>query len=337
MNELVEAYRRIAPELMDIVEERFHLLQHIAYAQPVGRRMLAQATDLSERIVRSHVEIMKDNGLIDFTAQGMRLSPEGEAWLPKLRHALYEMNKISDLEASIRKKLALDQVIISGSEGPTMIRQLGFTAAKLLVDLVKPSQVIAVSGGSTMAAVAESMPKKHLAPTVIPARGGIGERMEHQANVIAAIIGERLQGTYKMLHLPDGLSEASIHMLVTEEPQFKEISELTKRVDILLFGIGEALHMAEKRHMEPAIYQSLADKHAVGEALGHYCDEAGHIVYATNNVGIAFPSVQDIPHVIAVAGGSHKAKAIIGVMRAIKKGTLIIDEQAAIAVADALS
>ena len=40
-----------------------------------------------------------------------------------------------------------------------------------------------------------------------------------------------------------------------------------------------------------------------------------------------------IPHVIAVAGGAGKAKAIIGVMRACRKGTLIIDESAAESIA----
>ena len=39
-----------------------------------------------------------------------------------------------------------------------MVKKLGFTAAKLLLDLLKPNAVVAISGGSTMAAVAEEMP-----------------------------------------------------------------------------------------------------------------------------------------------------------------------------------
>ncbi len=45
--------------------------------------------------------------------------------------------------------------------------------------------------------------------------------------------------------LPDGLSKDSLDMLVTLEPQIKEISELIHRTDILVFGIGQALHMAD--------------------------------------------------------------------------------------------
>lgn len=69
MKDLSEVYQRIAPEMMKVVEERYALLNHISYTQPIGRRMLASISKMSERVVRSHVEAMKDNGLIEFTQQ----------------------------------------------------------------------------------------------------------------------------------------------------------------------------------------------------------------------------------------------------------------------------
>ena len=68
MNDLLEVYRRIAPELVEVVEERYSILSHISHAQPVGRRMLASLCNLSERSVRSHIELMRDNGLVDLMA-----------------------------------------------------------------------------------------------------------------------------------------------------------------------------------------------------------------------------------------------------------------------------
>lgn len=331
MKELSEVYQRIAPELMRVVEERYVLLNHISYAQPVGRRMLAGLSKLSERVVRSHVEIMKDNGLIDFTQQGMMLTDEGKELLPKLTVSLQEMNKIGELEEALRDALCIDRVIITGTTGEaaTDRKELGFNASKLLQEVVTSGAVIAVSGGSTMAAVAEALPVKRVKPIVIPARGGIGERVEYQANVIASVMADKLQGIYKMLHLPDGLTKESLAILTTMEPQIKEIMELAARTDVLMFGIGEAIHMAEQRHISDAQREDLRRKRAVGEALGYYCDIDGTIVYATNNVGIDFADIGRIAHVIAVAGGAVKARAIIGVMRACHRGTLIIDEAAA--------
>ena len=132
-----------------------------------------------------------------------------------------------------------------------------------------------------------------------------------------------------MLHLPDGLSKDSLDMLVTLEPQIKEISELIHRTDILVFGIGQALHMADVRHIPEGVRRQLVDGDAVGEALGQYCSMDGSIVYATNNIGLSLRDIVNIPHVIAVAGGFDKASAIISVMRSCKKGILIIDDQAA--------
>ena len=47
MNELLMVCERIAPELMTVLKERYKLLSHLAYEEPLGRRSLALATDIS--------------------------------------------------------------------------------------------------------------------------------------------------------------------------------------------------------------------------------------------------------------------------------------------------
>lgn len=330
MNDVLEVYRRVAPELVNIVEERYSILSHVSHAQPVGRRMLAQLCNLSERTVRSHIELMKDNGLVDLTGQGVVLTRDGQQWLPKISKSLYELNRLNELEEAIREELGLDHVVIASTgEATAVLKQLGFAASSVIQEVLVPHQVLAVSGGSTMAAVAEQLSAKHLESIVVPARGGVGERVEYQANVIASVIADRLDGSYKMLHLPDGLSEESLKMLVTMEPQIKEVNELIHKADVLMFGIGEALKMASLRNTPETVVHDLAQKGAVGEALGQYCDQEGQILYSVNNIGITLDQLSQVPHVFAVAGGRSKARAIIGVMRAVRKGTLIIDEAAA--------
>lgn len=330
MNDILEVYRRIAPELVNIVEERYSILSHVSHAQPVGRRMLAQLCNLSERTVRSHIELMKDNGLVDLTGQGVVLTTDGQQWLPKISKSLYELNRLNELEDAIREQLGLEHVVIASTgEATAVLKQLGFAASSVIQEVLVPHQVLAVSGGSTMAAVAEQLSAKHLESIVVPARGGVGERVEYQANVIASVIADRLDGSYKMLHLPDGLSEESLKMLVTMEPQIKEVNELIHKADVLMFGIGEALKMASLRNTPESVVHQLEAQGAVGEALGQYCDQEGHILYSVNNIGITLDQLHQVPHVFAVAGGRSKAQAIIGVMRAVRKGTLIIDEAAA--------
>ena len=329
MNEFLMICERIVPEIVSVLKERYKILNHLVYEEPIGRRTLATATDLPERTVRSHIELMRANGLVDIYKPGIFLTDEGQSIVPKLRNFLNELDRINELESRLTEALSIDRVIITPTEGTLMVKKLGFAAAKLLQELLEPDSVVAISGGSTMAAVAEEMPILPFNPTVVPARGGVGAVVEYQANVIASVLAERLRGTYKMLHLPDGLSQDSLHMLMTCEPQIKEISDLISRTDVLLFGIGTAMHMADQRHIADEVRKQLVDNHAVGEALGQYCDMDGKLIYSTNNIGLSLPDVAKVPNVIAVAGGQEKASAIIGVMRACQKGILIIDEQAA--------
>ena len=329
MNEFLMICERIVPEIVSVLKERYKILNHLVYEEPIGRRTLATATDLPERTVRSHIELMRANGLVDIYKPGIFLTDEGHTIVPKLRNFLNELDRINELEHRLTEALHIDRVIITPTEGTLMVKKLGFAAAKLLQELLEPDSVVAISGGSTMAAVAEEMPVLPFNPIVVPARGGVGEVVEYQANVISSVLAERLRGTYKMLHLPDGLSQDSLHMLMTCEPQIKEIGDLISRTDVLLFGIGTAMRMADQRHIADDVRKQLVDNHAVGEALGQYCDIDGKLIYSTNNIGLSLPDVAKIPNVIAVAGGQDKSSAIIGVMRACQKGILIIDEQAA--------
>ena len=56
---------------MGTIKERYLLLRHIADAEPVGRRTLAGLSGLSERVVRSHVDVLRRSGIVRFTTLGI--------------------------------------------------------------------------------------------------------------------------------------------------------------------------------------------------------------------------------------------------------------------------
>ena len=101
---------------------------------------------------------MRANGLVDIYKPGIFLTDEGHAIVPKLRNFLNELDRINELEHRLTEALHIDRVIITPTEGTLMVKKLGFAAAKLLQELLEPDSVVAISGGSTMAAVAEEMP-----------------------------------------------------------------------------------------------------------------------------------------------------------------------------------
>ena len=52
---------------------------------------------------------------------------------------------------------------------------------------------------------------------VIPARGGMGRKVESQANYLAASLANKLDGTYKLLHIPENVSLNVLEGLLKEK------------------------------------------------------------------------------------------------------------------------
>ncbi|MCQ6373505.1 sugar-binding domain-containing protein, partial [Bacillus cereus] len=66
-----------------------------------------------------------------------------------------------------------------------------------------------------------------------------------------------------------------------------------------------------------------------GEAFGYYFNEEGTVVHKVRTVGMQLEDIQNVSHVVAVAGGSSKAKAIQPVIKQGHTSILIPDEGAA--------
>ena len=325
--------RRIAPEAGELIERRYLLLQHISFAQPVGRRALAAYLDWPERLVRKEMDFLRRQGLIVSDPEGMRITPEGEAILKSLREYLRDFRGISQLERELERRLVLKRIIIvpgDSDHDPTVKKELARATAQYLQSILQAGMTLAVTGGTPLAEVAESLPtsREPLDITVVPARGGLGEEVELQANTVAARIAQRLGAQYRLLHIPDDLGEEAV-LAVQAEPRIRELLEQIKRADVLLHGIGPAEEMARRRGLPAETIRLLRQRRAVGEAFGFYFDREGRVVYTTSSVGIRHEDVPQITHVVAVGGGCSKAEASLAVISSGGQDVFITDEGAA--------
>lgn len=322
----------LVPEMMEQAAERYEILRQIALSQPVGRRLLAVQTKLTERVVRGHVEAMERSGLLHIQPVGIRLTARGEMVLAPLSRLFLERPSSAEMERQLAEVLSMKSVILvrgDTDQNESIRRRIGQETALAMSRVVRSGQIIAVSGGTTMAAMAEALPRLDLDVTVVPARGGFGEKIEYQANTVAAVTAEKMGGTYRMLHIPDGFSMELINMLRKETPDLLEIESLIHRADLLVIGVGEANRMAQRHQLETGEKNRLLAEGACGEALGLYADIRGRILCRMNNVGITLGELQSIPHVFIAAGGASKGAAILAMARAGVRGTLITDEGAA--------
>ncbi|MFE5322853.1 sugar-binding transcriptional regulator [Paenibacillus sp. NPDC056579] len=340
MRELLDIQKQLLPDLLDTLKERYTILHHIMVSGTVGRRTLAVSLNTTERILRSEVEFLKAQGLLDVDASGMRISEAGRQLLEKIEPLVKDLFGLTELEERIRSHFGLKQVVIVPGDSdvsPHTKKELGRAGAAVLRKYVSQDEVIAVTGGSTMAEVAY-----HLSSTTslkgswfVPARGGLGESVELQANTIASTMAKKTGAKYRLLHVPDHLGEEAYQTLMQDDT-ILEIIQFIRKARIVIHGMGEAMVMARRRKVDAETTASLRNDGALGEAFGYYFDREGTILHKMPTVGLRIEDIQDMDCVIGVAGGKSKGEAIMAVLRFGREDILVIDEAAALEIVQAL-
>ncbi|WP_101843309.1 sugar-binding transcriptional regulator [Halobacillus sp. Marseille-P3879] len=333
MRALIDLQKKLFPDVLEIMQRRYQLLHYIQLMQPVGRRTLSDNIELAERTVRSEVDYLNKLGTIEITSRGMHLTYEGQSILDQLSEFIKDVTGIKVLENRLREKLKLDYVVVvpgDSDELDWVKHEMGKACVTFLQSKLKSNNTVAITGGTTMAAVAEKMTPfadaEHC--MFVPARGGLGERVENQANTICAEMAKKAKGDYRLLYVPDPLSESSYQTII-EEPSIKEILNMIRNADIVIHGIGDAVTMAERRKTSKGEMQKIQENNAAGEAFGYYFNQHGEIVHKVRTVGLQLEDLKYAGNIIAVAGGHSKAQAIESYFKPGQSNVLITDEGAA--------
>jgi len=330
--EVIELQQLIAPEVNHLIEMRYNILSTISSEQPIGRRNLAFVLDLSERQVRNEIDFFQAQNLVTVERQGVVITEAGKEILIKLKGLLYTYNGLEQMEKEIMDKLHLKRVIISPGDmdmNYEVMKFMGRSGAKYVLSVMKYKDTLALTGGSCTAAVADEMREAFYPDVyVIPARGGIGKSHSTQANNVVAEMGLKLHSNYELLHLPDNIDKRLLEAL-KDYPEIKRVFDRMDDIDIFIFGLGRADVLADWRNLSTAEKRRVLSEGAVGESFGHYFNIKGEVICPSSTIGISIENFKKIPHVIAVAGGTSKAEAIIAVSRVRENIVLITDESAA--------
>ncbi len=330
--------QRLVPDLTTKLRSRYKVLQRIYLHQPIGRRSLAHVMGLTERVLRADVELLKEQGLIEVGPLGMTITEAGIAVLTDLDEVVRNLDGRSSIERRLGNLLGISHVaIVPGDcqEDETVMKDLGYGAALMVLSYIhaESPRTIAVTGGSSLAWLTQMMPVSQVnyPVEVLPARGGLGERLEFLANTISSRLAEKLGGTYRMFHVPELMSRQTAEQLAME-PSVQEMVDRIRQAELVIHGIGEAITMAKRRNLDAATIQSLKQSGAVAEAFGYYFNRSGKIVHMMSTLGLRLEDLDKIRTVIGVAGGANKAPAIMAVSKAYHMDVLITDEGAAQAI-----
>lgn len=332
--DIVEILKHVMPETIDALYRRYSLLRAIGHLAPVGRRLLAENLKTGERIIRSELTVLKELDLVVASVGGVSLTPWGENMLSAMNPYMQELLGLQTMEKQVANHLGIPNVILvpgDSSSDQLVQRELGKAAARALLKEIQEGDTLAITGGTTMLALADAVNSRGHRVTVVPGRGALGERAEIQASAIAAKLAQALGGHYRLLHAPDNLSRHALEEL-SQDPSTAEVLALIHRSTLLIHGIGDGLEMAARRQVSGERVAFLREHKAVAEALGYYFDFQGEIVWQANSIGLGIEDLESIKTVIVVAGGKAKARAIRAVAAHHKWNILVSDQGAAEAI-----
>lgn len=327
------AVRRVVPELMDSLQRRLRILQRVHMLGPIGRRALAQSMQQSERTLRAELDILRQQGLLVSSAAGVSLSDEGTELLAELEEVAAAAAGRADLARSLSNALNIPEVVVVEGDSltePWVKDQLGLQAGEHMLRVLKDGDVVAVTGGTTVAAIARNLSERYSFRDiqVVPARGGVGETVAYQANTIASTLSDKLGGRSLMLHVPDRLSDGAFEQMLTD-PYVQERLPVIRAASVVIHGLGDALTMARRRDATEEELATIRAGNAKAEAFGYYLDEHGEVAFSMKTIGLRLQDIHHVRVVMAIAGGIDKAEAIASAAKAYRIDILVTDEGAA--------
>ena len=105
------------------------------------------------------------------------------------------------------------------------------------------------------------------------------------------------------------------------EPSIQQVLKQACGVEQALVGVGTPAAdatIAQMGYLDADEVRGLAEYHVVGDILGQFFDASGRVVKLPihdRRIGIELADLARIPKVVGVAGGLHKAEAILGALR----------------------
>ncbi|KRO16613.1 sugar-binding transcriptional regulator [Lacticaseibacillus saniviri] len=326
----------IAPDMLGVITKRYQILQFINWLAPVGRRTLADQMKISERVLRTETDFLRQQGLVESSKSGMILTGKGLDAFHGLEQLMNQLLGVKDDEKRLAKILGIDHCLIvpgDADQSSRVLDELGKTLNQTMQVLLPAGNLtVAVMGGTTMARIAQQMTFKLSSGrelTFVPARGGVGEAVDIQANSVAAAMASATGSKFRVLYIPENVSTETYQPLL-KEPAVKEVLALIDNAQVVIHSVGDALVMAHRRQMSAQTIKMFTEHHAVAETFGTFYDELGNVIYKIPRIGLQIPDLNRMPYVFAVAGGRSKARAIRAYMHnAPKHSWLITDSGAA--------
>jgi DNA-binding transcriptional regulator LsrR (DeoR family) len=248
----------------------------------------------------------------------------------------------SELEIRFEDSFQLKECIIvpTFADIGDIYREMASALGGILERELKSGEYLGIGWGTTIRGVAEHVYfSKKIPVNVVPIAGGLGHTAEKiHSNSIAALFASRIGGKGFVLNCPFLADSAEAKTIFMNEPSVKEVFSLSREISTAIVSISNlGTDMTVKRlniFSEDDI-RVLRDAGAIGDINAIYINEFGIPVENRLQDRVINMETEDLKaakHVIGVAFGNKKARAIKAALLSKMIHTLITDKNTAEAV-----
>lgn len=268
---------------------------------------------------RTRVEIAGSTGLSRFKV-GRILEEAVASGIVKFEIASPSGVRL-DLSIKLKERFGLDHAVVVDvpSESDQALQdQLGRTAADLLREILREDDVLGLTSGRTLNAMArnlDSLPCRR----VVQLAGAAGPILQSGLEVMrrfSMIDGVRPWAIYSSLVMSDAQAAAGVR----RQPDVQQTFEQFDRVTVAVAAIGSWAPlnslMFENHALTMTERKELLDKGVVAEIAATLVTDTGSIVHDIDErcIAISEQQLRAIPTVVGVAGGPSKTRAIRAVL-----------------------
>ncbi len=195
---------------------------------------------------------------------------------------------------------------------------LGTAAAQLLEEILTSEDVLGLTSGRTLNAMASQM-SANADYEVVALSGIAGTLHEHGIDLMRNVVGTRQRRAWPLFAPLIVESESTVEAL-RRDPIISKTFAQFARVTVGVVAVGswdppESLMYLSAQ--EVGVAEKLRSMGAVGEVAATVFDGEGTVIEGLDRrtMAISAKELRGIPEVIAVAGGENKTAALLGAIR----------------------
>ena len=236
------------------------------------------------------------------------------------------------LSIKIKKKFSLDRALVVNvpAQTPETLQQyLGSTAGDLLSEILTDRDVLGLTSGRTINALARSLRSLPRCGVVQLAgiAGPIQETGVETIRRVSAVAGVKPWTIYAPLIVSDAITAEGLR----RQHDIRATFEQFDRVTVAVVAVGSWLPADSQMIENPALgegtRESLVERGVRAEMGATLINDQGQVIHDVDDrcVAVSEAQLRRIPQVIAVAGGERKTEAIRAVLTSGLVQSLITD------------